>query len=138
MAESILNIEERPVVDDSIKEYEYVEYQPISGSQLNTSGQIRITIEHTDDFFYPRNSWLLVEGNLVKSADEGVYADDNAITLLCLIVGGGSNKMLLRENQKNNRPKTKNYITDEGKKIQKTENYPRTIRDKRVTQGMKT
>ena len=81
MAESILNIEERPVVDDSIKEYEYVEYQPISGSQLNTSGQITITIENTDDFYYPRNSWLLVEGNLVKSADEGVYADDNAITL---------------------------------------------------------
>ena len=46
-----------------------MEYQPISGSQLNMSGQITVTIENTDDFFYPRHSWLLVEGNLVK-ADE--------------------------------------------------------------------
>ena len=32
------------------------------------SGQIRITIENTDDFFYPRHSCLLVEGDLVEAA----------------------------------------------------------------------
>ena len=70
MSEAILHIQEKPEIDDSIKEYEYVEYQPISGSQLNTSGQITITIENTDDFFYTRHSWLLLEGNLVKNANE--------------------------------------------------------------------
>ena len=64
--ESILHIQEKPEVDESIKGYEYVEYQPISGSQINMSGQITVTIEDTDDFFYPRHSWLLVKGNLVK------------------------------------------------------------------------
>ena len=81
MSETILHIQEKPEIDDSIKEYDYVEYQPISGSQLNTSGQITITIENTDDFFYPRHSWLLFEGNLVKNANEAVYEDGDAITL---------------------------------------------------------
>ena len=81
MSEAILNIQEIFKVDDSIKEYEYVEYQPISGSQLNTSGQITITIENTDDFFYPRHSWLLVEGNLIKAADDQPYVDADLITL---------------------------------------------------------
>ena len=81
--DTILNIQERPDVDDSIKEYGYTEYQPISGSQLNTSGQITITIENTDDFFHPRHSWLLVEGDLVKSAAVGdaLYQDADLITL---------------------------------------------------------
>ena len=43
--ESILHIQEKPEVDESITGYEYVEYQPISGSQLNISGQITITTE---------------------------------------------------------------------------------------------
>ena len=81
MSETILNIQEKPEIDDSIKEYDYVEYQPISGSQLNTSGQITITIENTDDFFYPRHSWLLVEGDLLKAADEQPYGDVDLITL---------------------------------------------------------
>ena len=81
MSEAILHIQEKPEIDDSIKEYEYVEYQPISGSQLNTSGQITITIENTDDFFYPRHSWLLLEGNLVKNVNDAVYQDNDAISL---------------------------------------------------------
>ena len=43
---------------------------------------------------------------------------------MCLIVGGGSNKMLLRENQKNNRPKTKKCITEGHKKVQNQESDP--------------
>ena len=53
-------------------------------------------------------------------------------TLMCLIVGG-SNKMLLRENQKNNRPKTKKCITEGHKKVQNQESDPPpTIRHIRV------
>ena len=80
MAEAILNIQEKLESDDSIKSYEYTEYQPITGSQLNTSGQITITIENTDDFYHPRGSWLLVQGQLLKQ-DGGVYGDADMITL---------------------------------------------------------
>ena len=79
--EGILNIQERLTVDDSIKSYQYAEYQPITGSQLNTPGQITITIENTDDFYHPRHSWLQIEGQVVKAADEGVYANGDLITL---------------------------------------------------------
>ena len=80
MSQTILNIQEKIEVDDAIKSYEYVEYQPITGSQLNTSGQITITIENTDDFYYPRGSWLLAQGQLVKG-DGTPYADADDITL---------------------------------------------------------
>ena len=79
--EGILNIQERLTTDDSIKSYQYTEYQPITGSQLNTSGQITITIENTDDFYYPRHSWLQIEGQLVKLADDAAYGDEDIITL---------------------------------------------------------
>ena len=46
-----------------------MKYQPISGSQVNISGQITVSIENTDDFFHPRHSWLLVEGNLLKAGE---------------------------------------------------------------------
>ena len=52
------------------------------------SVQITVTIENTDDFFYPRHSWLLVVGNLVNAAPcEARYQDlitltNNAIMYL--------------------------------------------------------
>ena len=73
--------EKAEVNESSIKGYEYVEYQPIIGSQLNMSGQITVTIENTDDFFYPRHSWLLVEGSLVKAAGEVKYQNADLVTL---------------------------------------------------------
>ena len=81
MWESILHIQEKPEVDASIREYEYVEYQHISGSQLNMSGQTTITIENTDDILHPRQSYSLVEGDLVKAADEARFGDNDLITL---------------------------------------------------------
>lgn len=82
MGDTILQIQEKFHVDESIKGYEYVEYQPQIGCPLNGgSGQITITIENTDDFFHPRHSWLLIEGNLVKKADDGVYEATDLISL---------------------------------------------------------
>ena len=77
MSDSILHIQRKAKVDEYIRENEYVEYQAISGSQLNMSGQITITIENADNFFHPRHSWLLVEGDLVKVADETRYGDNH-------------------------------------------------------------
>ena len=79
--ESILEFQEKYEVDDSVKSYEYYEYQPISGTQLNSAGQITITIENQDEFFHPRRSCLLVEGKLVKNADGAVYTDADNIAL---------------------------------------------------------
>ena len=78
--EDILDIQAKYEVDESIKEYEYVEHLPSSGCDLNMAGQISIPIENTDDFLHPHNSWLLFEGEL-KKTDGGRYADDVLATL---------------------------------------------------------
>ena len=82
MADSILHFQEKYKESDAIKSYEYNEYQPTSGSNLNIPGNINIHIENQDEFFHPRRSYLLVEGNLVKSADDGVYAGGDNIALV--------------------------------------------------------
>ena len=64
--DSILDIETKFNEADSIKSYEYNAYLPTSGSNLNTPGNITIHIESQDEFYHPRRSYLLVEGELVK------------------------------------------------------------------------
>ena len=65
---SILQIQEKYAVDDSIKSQETYAFQPIGGTQCNEAGQITIRIENQDAFFFPRRSWLQIEGKLVKAA----------------------------------------------------------------------
>ena len=77
----ILQITEDIPVDDSIYEYEYKEYNPIAGAPLNR-GSIVITIESQDIYTHPAESYLIVEGNLVKNADGSVYDADTLITLI--------------------------------------------------------
>ena len=77
----ILQITEDIPVDDSIYEYEYKEYNPIAGAPLNR-GSIVITIESQDIYTHPAESFLIVEGKLVKNADESVYDADTLITLI--------------------------------------------------------
>ena len=76
----ILQLKNQYSEDDSIRSYEYYEYQPITGTQYNNSGEIRITVESQDEFFHPHESYLLFEGNLLKAAG-GVYANEDVITL---------------------------------------------------------
>ena len=59
---------------------EYNEYQPKSGSNLNIPGNISIHIENQDEFYHPRRSYLLVEGNLLKE-DGTRYAAADTISL---------------------------------------------------------
>ena len=79
----ILQITEDIPVDDSIYEYEYKEYNPIAGKagDLNR-GSIVIVIEAQDIYTHPAESFLIVEGKLVKKADGTAYTNDNAITLI--------------------------------------------------------
>ena len=76
----ILNFTEEIIVDEEIERFEFHEYEPISTS-LNKEGEIRINIEQQDLFTLPSESYLLVEGRLVK-ADGTSYADTDAITLV--------------------------------------------------------
>ena len=77
----ILQITKDIPVDDSIYEYEYKEYNPIAGAPLNR-GSIVLTIEAQDIYTHPAESFLIVEGKLVKNADESVYDADTLITLI--------------------------------------------------------
>ena len=67
IGESILELHETNATDESIKSYEYDEYQPITGTQLNSAGQITITIENQNQFLHIHNSYFLNEGEVLKA-----------------------------------------------------------------------
>ena len=64
IGESILELRE---TNESIKSYEYEEYQPITGTQLNSAGQITITNESQNQFLHLHNSCLLIEGDVLET-----------------------------------------------------------------------
>ena len=80
VGESILELHETNATDGSIKSYECDEYQPITSTQLNSDGQIKITMENQDQFLHLHNSYLLVEGDVLKG-DNSRYADVILITI---------------------------------------------------------
>ena len=80
IGESILELHDINATDESIKYYENDEYQPITGTQLNSAGQITITIENQYQFLHLHNSYLLTVGNVLK-ADDTRYADADHIAL---------------------------------------------------------
>ena len=63
---SILRITDSILNDDSIDKYEYFEYCPITGTNLDNIGDIRINIESQDIFTHPSESFLFIEGRLTK------------------------------------------------------------------------
>ena len=77
----ILKFAETPLIDESIEQYEYHEYDPITDTNLNNCGDIRIDIESQDVFTHPNESYLIFEGRQTK-ADGTAYAnaDDVALT----------------------------------------------------------
>ena len=78
---SILRITDPIIKDDSIDKYEEIEYEPVTGTNLNSSGQdIRLTIETQDIFTHPSESYLIVEGRLLKG-DNNSYGNNDLITL---------------------------------------------------------
>ena len=76
----ILQITEDIPVDDSIYEYEYKEYNPIAGANLNR-GSIVITIESQDTYTHPAESFLVIDGQLIKAVGT-LYADNEFVTLI--------------------------------------------------------
>ena len=77
-----LHINEVHGEDESILSYQYYRYSPITGTQLNQPGEIRITIENQDEFFHPHSSYFLFTGRLAKAADATTsYANGDKIAL---------------------------------------------------------
>ena len=77
----ILRITDPIPSDSSIDRYEAVEYEPVAGTNLNSSGQdIRLVIETQDIFEHPSESYSIIEGELKKN-DNNRYANDDPIAL---------------------------------------------------------
>ena len=76
----ILQITEDIPVDDSIYEYEYKEYNPITGTNLNR-GSIVITIESQDIYTHPAESFLVIDGQLIDDNDNA-YGNGDVVTLI--------------------------------------------------------
>ena len=86
----ILQITEDIPVDDSIYDYEYKEYNPIVGTNVNR-GSIVITIESQDIYTHPTESFLVKDGRLRRRTppnnpadpnDPNALIDDNVVTLI--------------------------------------------------------
>ena len=78
---SILKITEPILVDTSIDKYEDIEYGLVAGTNLNNSGgDIRLYIETQDIFTHPSESFLTIEGRLIK-ADNNSYGNADLISL---------------------------------------------------------
>ena len=80
MMADILKFTDIPIIDESIEEYESHEYGPITGTNLNNGGDIRIIIESQDVFTHPSESFLIFEGSLTK-ADGTPYANADEVAL---------------------------------------------------------
>ena len=76
----ILQITEDIPVDDSIYEYEYKEYNPIVGTNLNR-GSIVLTIEAQDIYTHTAESFLVIEGQLLNINDNP-YGNNDTATLI--------------------------------------------------------
>ena len=80
MITDILKFTDTPIIDESIEEYEYHEYESITGTSLNNGGDIRIGIASQDVFSHPSESYLIFEGRLAK-ADGTPCANADAVAL---------------------------------------------------------
>ena len=76
----ILQITEDIPVDDSIYDYEYKEYNPITGTDFNR-GSIVKTIESQDIYTHPSESFLNIEGQLILNNDNP-YINGDKVALI--------------------------------------------------------
>jgi len=80
MSSEILRFTEKPLVDESIQEYEYHEYEPQARTNLNSAGEIVVNIELQDLFTHPCESYLVFDGRLTKN-DGTAYANADVVAL---------------------------------------------------------
>ena len=80
---TMFNITEPIQEDNGIQRYEVHAYGPEEGININSTGEIRINIATKDTIVRPYESYLLIEGRLLKVTDTGTesYAEGDRATL---------------------------------------------------------
>ena len=78
---SILRITDPILKDDSIDRYEEIVYEPVTGANLNEPGQdIRLIIETQDIFTHPSESYLIIEGRLLRDNGNS-YGNNDPVSI---------------------------------------------------------
>ena len=78
---SILRITDPILKDDSIDRYEEIAYERVVGTNLNSPGQdIRLTIETQDIFTHPSESYLIIEGRLLRDNNNS-YGNNDFVSI---------------------------------------------------------
>jgi hypothetical protein len=81
MLSNIFDVTDPIVIDNGIQRYEYHGHEPEPGTNLNTSGEVRLHVTSKDTIVHPARSYLLVEGRLKKN-DGSAYVAADKVTLI--------------------------------------------------------
>jgi hypothetical protein len=81
MLSNIFDVIDPIVIDNGIQRYEYHAYEPEPGTNLKTTGEIRMHVTSEDTTVHPAGSYLLVEVRL-KKTDVTAYAADDKVTFV--------------------------------------------------------
>ena len=81
MTADILKCTDTPIIDESIEEYEYPEYESITGTNPNNGGDIRISMNCKTCSHILAKNYLIFKGRLTKADNtDYVNADEVALT----------------------------------------------------------
>ena len=72
-----LDLTEAIQEDTSIISQQLFPFNPITGTQYNNAGIVQINIENQADYLLPSQSWLQIDGRLLKDAGGAYVANDN-------------------------------------------------------------
>ena len=76
-----LNLLETVQEDNSITSQQLFPFNPINGTQYNNAGIVQINIENQAEYFLPSQSWLQIDGQLLKNDDQA-YENNSNIALV--------------------------------------------------------
>jgi len=75
------NITQDIVFDTSVECDQVLEYEPVTGMNLDSPSEIRIVINQEDLYVQPSKSYLIIEGRLTKN-DGTTYVDADLISII--------------------------------------------------------
>jgi len=76
-----LQISEKNLIDNSVTEFEYVEYLPKDSNNMNKDGQHIIKTKDEDVFLLTHKAFLEIRGKLLTNANAN-YNNNDAISLV--------------------------------------------------------
>ncbi|XP_012561103.1 uncharacterized protein LOC105846671 [Hydra vulgaris] len=75
-----VNLTKQAFIDESISRFQFGEYSPPTGTNINDIVPIKINIEMADSFFLPFKAYLQVKGRLLAASGTS-YANTDVVTL---------------------------------------------------------